>query len=543
VQNGAKRQKCVLSGYPRSSLEFFTSKNVADFQLVVLLQLASCEYVRRLFATRLEKPLTEVSKSGKVVDICMPLSTVVNELREATSNHHHHISPGEGKDRAQRGRIPIRDFHRFFRQNAQNKIGNKILGHVHGVHGKQMYQAAILPRAASSCFLLDVEHITLTCTADKCWIVHPEQDCGLTAASAGANCGGGAHTVEQFVVDLAKNVQNSSHHPATGSVLWREGSLSVACPDLPFEMMVLETSLSHVSARLRKQCAMMHSLLEVLTEETLSANPPDRVMLRRTLAFKQTLKHYEKTVYSIAQAVQNVLNSDQDMADLYLTENTSGGVGRSIDDHDEVELLLESYASDLQTLALEVSRMRASLEDTDDFVNIHLSTKRNEIIRLSLFMDMATLSLASGAVVAGGFGMNLTHGLEDHPTAFCITSGATVALMTALFGLLMRRFRLLDLDSTSRARTSQYHALKNFQAVVDGVEARLTRGDANTPSSMTRSDFEALVNSIVPGAQPDEIDLIFKSLDLDRSGSVENQEILNSRNRASGRFRMKFKGH
>ena len=28
-----------------------------------------------------------------------------------------------------------------------------------------MYQAAILPRAASSCFLLDVEHITLTCTA------------------------------------------------------------------------------------------------------------------------------------------------------------------------------------------------------------------------------------------------------------------------------------------------------------------------------------------------------------------------------------------
>ena len=89
--------------------------------------------------------------------------------------------------------------------------------------------------------------------------------------------------------------------------------------------------------------------------------------------------------------IGNVLGSDQDMADLYLTEASA-----STDDHDEVELLLESYASDLQTLALEVSKMRASLEDTDDFVNIHLSTKRNEIIRLSLFMDMATLSLASG---------------------------------------------------------------------------------------------------------------------------------------------------
>ena len=82
---------------------------------------------------------------------------------------------------------------------------------------------------------------------------------------------------------------------------------------------------------------------------------------------------------------------------MLLRSSRSGGGGdRAADDHDEVELLLESFASDLQNLALDVSKMRASLEDTDDFVNIHLSTKRNEIIRLSLFMDMATLSLASG---------------------------------------------------------------------------------------------------------------------------------------------------
>ena len=180
-----------------------------------------------------------------------------------------------------------------------------------------------------------------------------------------------------------------SGYPA--AVLWRDSGIGLSAADTPFELVVLETTLSHVCSRLRKQGAMMHSLLEVLTEETLTANPPDRVMLRRTLAFKQTLKHYEKTVFSLSQTIGNVLGSDQDMADLYLTEAST-----CTDDHDEVELLLESYASDLQTLALEVSKMRASLEDTDDFVNIHLSTKRNEIIRLSLFMDMATLSLASG---------------------------------------------------------------------------------------------------------------------------------------------------
>ena len=64
-------------------------------------------------------------------------------------------------------------------------------------------------------------------------------------------------------------------------------SIQLLWPVDPLIWIIPWFSLSHVSARLRKQCAMMHSLLEVLTEETLSANPPDRVMLRRTLAFKQ----------------------------------------------------------------------------------------------------------------------------------------------------------------------------------------------------------------------------------------------------------------
>ena len=143
---------------------------------------------------------------------------------------------------------------------------------------------------------------------------------------------------------------------------------------------------------------------------------------------------------------------------------------REASDHDEVELLLETYAADLQHLHLDLSRMRAALEDADDFVNIHLSTKRNQIIRLSLFMDMATLSLASGALVAGAMGMNLTNGFEEHPTAFYVTSSATLTLMGLLFANLMRRFRMLDFEGTSQAKRCQYHALKNYQLVLDQVE-------------------------------------------------------------------------
>ena len=137
--------------------------------------------------------------------------------------------------------------------------------------------------------------------------------------------------------------------------------------------------MSNVTRKLQQHSLMMQSLLEVLIEETLTANPPTRMMLRRTLAFKQNLKEFEKSVYSIGQAIQNLLNCNQDMADLYLTQYRNTRVRREAEDHEEVELLLEAYGADLQNLHLDLSRMRAALEDTDDFIkhSFKHQTKRN----------------------------------------------------------------------------------------------------------------------------------------------------------------------
>lgn len=77
-------------------------------------------------------------------------------------------------------------------------------------------------------------------------------------------------------------------------------------------------------------------------------------------------------------------------------------------DHEEVELLLEAYAADLNQISSEVSRMKAALDDTDDFVDTHLSTMRNKIIRLSLFMDMGMFSLGFAALAAGNFTQSST---------------------------------------------------------------------------------------------------------------------------------------
>ena len=70
-------------------------------------------------------------------------------------------------------------------------------------------------------------------------------------------------------------------------------------------------------------------------------------------------------------------------------------------DHEEVELLLEAYAADLNHISSEASRMKVALDDTDDFVDTHLSTMRNKIIRMSLFMEMGMFSIAVPALLAG----------------------------------------------------------------------------------------------------------------------------------------------
>ena len=67
----------------------------------------------------------------------------------------------------------------------------------------------------------------------------------------------------------------------------------------------------------------MAPLLDVLIHDTLSANPPTRIMLRRTLAFKQSLAKFESKVYAIRDSVRNLLTNDQDMADLYLSNEDS----------------------------------------------------------------------------------------------------------------------------------------------------------------------------------------------------------------------------
>ena len=85
---------------------------------------------------------------------------------------------------------------------------------------------------------------------------------------------------------------------------------------------------------------------------------------------------------------------------------------------EEVELLLGSYSADLDEIETEIKIFIDMIEDTDQFISAHLDSVRNEIIKMSLFIEVGGLIMGFGAVVSGIFGMNLKNHVEVNRKAF-----------------------------------------------------------------------------------------------------------------------------
>ena len=81
-------------------------------------------------------------------------------------------------------------------------------------------------------------------------------------------------------------------------------------------------------------------------------------------------------------------------------------------------MLLGSYSADLDEIETEIKIFIDMIEDTDQFISAHLDSVRNEIIKMSLFIEVGGLIMGFGAVVSGIFGMNLKNHVEVNRKPF-----------------------------------------------------------------------------------------------------------------------------
>ncbi|KAE9585579.1 hypothetical protein Lal_00010119 [Lupinus albus] len=279
-----------------------------------------------------------------------------------------------------------------------------------------------------------------------------------------------------------------------------ENAFNNTSPDyLPFEFRALEVALEAACTFLDSQAAELeieaYPLLDELTSKISTLN------LERVRRLKSRLVALTRRVQKVRDEIEQLMDDDGDMAEMYLTEkkrrmelsfngdqsfagyrsvdgaSISAPVSpvasppefrrlektlsiarsrhesmRSIDSAteniEELEMLLEAYFVVIDSTLNKLTSLKEYIDDTEDFINIQLDNVRNQLIQFELLLTTATFVVAIFGVVAGVFGMNFEIPLFNEPYAFnwvLIITGITGVFIFSAFVWFFKYRRLMPL--------------------------------------------------------------------------------------------------
>ena len=201
--------------------------------------------------------------------------------------------------------------------------------------------------------------------------------------------------------------------------------------------------------------------------------------------------------------------------DLYLTKPKADN-----EEHEEIKQLIEAHAADLEEIVTETKIFNDMIEDTDQFISAHLDSVRNEIIKLSLFIEVGALIMASGAVVSGIFGMNLLNKIEEHEYGFMLVCLGILLMMIGFFAGFYQKYCQLRADTSS---AHSFTLLKNFFTYVDDLEYYVFN-----KKTLTSKEFKDAIEKITKLKISDkEAEYLFTMFDANRDGFIDIEGELN----------------
>ncbi|KAI9838796.1 MAG: magnesium ion transporter [Sclerophora amabilis] len=198
-----------------------------------------------------------------------------------------------------------------------------------------------------------------------------------------------------------------------GKLQQREGSRQAG--GLPYEFRALEAVLISVTSGLEAEFeGVREPVVRVLRE---LEEDIDRDKLRHLLIYSKKLGTFEQKAKLVRDAIDELLEADDDLAAMYLTEKEHGG-GRGEEDHTEVEMLLESYHKVCDEIVQVSGNLVSNIRNTEEIIKAILDANRNSLMLLDLKFSIGTLGIGSGAFIAALYGMNLKNFLEDSELGF-----------------------------------------------------------------------------------------------------------------------------
>ncbi|XP_009799375.1 magnesium transporter MRS2-I isoform X2 [Nicotiana tabacum] len=231
----------------------------------------------------------------------------------------------------------------------------------------------------------------------------------------------------------------------------------------PFEFRALEVALeaicSYLAARTLELETAVYPALDMLTSKISSRN------LDRVRKLKSQMTRLTARVQKVRDELEQLLDDDGDMADLYLSRKLAGAspvsgsgaaswflasptIGSKIsrasrasiatfrgdeNDVEELEMLLEAYFGQIDSTFNKLITLREYIDNTEDYINIQLDNHRNQLIQLELFLSSGTVCLSIYSLIAAIFGMNIPYSWnKDHGYMF-----KWVVIISAIFSAVL----------------------------------------------------------------------------------------------------------
>ncbi|KXT08615.1 hypothetical protein AC579_4461 [Pseudocercospora musae] len=199
---------------------------------------------------------------------------------------------------------------------------------------------------------------------------------------------------------------------------------SGAAGNLPYEFRALEAVLISVTSGLESEFeGVRDPVVRVLRE---LEEDIDRDKLRHLLIYSKKLGTFEQKARLVRDAIDDLLEADDDLASMYLTEKAEG-TEREDDNHEEVELLLESYHKVADEIVQVSSNLVSAIRNTEEIVRAILDANRNSLMLLDLKFSIGTLGISAGMFIAALYGMNLENFIEESNYGFFGISGLCTA--------------------------------------------------------------------------------------------------------------------
>ncbi|KAH8694168.1 hypothetical protein BGW36DRAFT_361987 [Talaromyces proteolyticus] len=213
----------------------------------------------------------------------------------------------------------------------------------------------------------------------------------------------------------------------------------------PYELCVVEAAFAAVTSVLRAEYILTkQQIYNTLKMTTLDKLGGDESLvyteLRLILDLTRKLARIQQRTSQVRDTVQEVLNEDEDMASMYLTDKRAGKP-HAAEDHQDVEYLFEAYFKASDSVVQDATSLIDNIRRTEETIQSTLSVRRNQIMILEAKIEIMMLAIAGPTLIAGWYGMNVLNYFEDSGQAFAAIVFTSFAAIVSASWYGMRKLR------------------------------------------------------------------------------------------------------